>query len=149
MYSFKTCMSLAYVETSWDLSLGRAIQLRGEKIYCGNKYILEASCTVPRLFHYTGISRKPWCAHSRNKGTFPGCCMKRYLLTFLCLGKGTEWLSQTVSLHRISRKLCFAPARYKVTFPGCCIAKIPFNLSLPEKGTEWLPHPVSWHRYIP
>ncbi len=35
-------MSLAYVETSWDLSLGRAIQLRREKIYCGNKHILDA-----------------------------------------------------------------------------------------------------------
>ncbi len=58
----------------------------------------EVQTDFPRLFHGTGISHKPCFARARYEVTFPGCCMKRYLLLSLP-GKGTEWPTQTVSLH--------------------------------------------------
>ncbi len=42
-------MSLAYVENPRDPPRGIAIQLRGEKIYCGNKYILDARGNVAQF----------------------------------------------------------------------------------------------------
>jgi hypothetical protein len=68
------------------------------------RYLLTFLCLgkvqhdLSRLFHYTGISRKPCFAQAWYKVTFPGCCIAKIPFNISLPEKGAEWPTQVYHL---------------------------------------------------